>query len=503
MNQSFAIAAGHESTLAAASEILKAGGNAFDAVIAAYAVSWIAEPAMAGAAGGAFANLRTYNGDSFILDFFCQTPKQKKAAKAVDFFPIEVNFGTTTETFHIGKGASATPGSVAGIYALHDRFGTIPMIELLQPAIELAKNGVVINDFQYLDFQLLESILRQDKQADSIFFDNEKLKKPGQKILMPQFADFLDYLGREGKNAFYRGEVAQKVVRDYQSGGGFLTMNDFENYQVIWRRPLVFPFRNRTILTNPLPSTGGSLMAIFMKYLENFEIPKQAISKEHLTQILQAFLKINSIEKSTDGIAKMLNQILPNHIPFMKSRSSKRGATTHMNIVDKWGNAISLTASLGEGCGYFIEGTDIQMNNMLGEAALLPNGFHSWQPDVRLSSMMAPTLVLNENQQTEIVTGSGGAGRIPYAIAQVLKYLIDHNMDIEEAVNTPRIHLEHGILNVENEFSAFDIATNHKIKMKIWKEKSLYFGGAHTIQIQKDTIQAVGDNRRDGVGASR
>lgn len=499
MNQ-FAVAAGHEETVKAASDILKAGGNAFDAAIAAYIVSWIAEPVMAGAAGGAFANLRTKEGDTFLLDFFCQTPKQKKLAQAVDFFPVEVDFGTATEVFHVGKGSSAVPGSVAGVFALHERLGSMPMRALVQHAIELGKNGVLVNDFQYLDFQLLEAILRLDPKADSIFFENEILKKPGQKMAMPQFADFLDYLWREGKDAFYKGEIAQKVAADYQNGGGYLTMDDFENYEVVWRKPLAFSFRDKTILTNPLPSTGGALMSIFMKSLERFEIPKEVISQDHFTQYLQVFLNINALEKSEKNLERKLREIFTEAFSLPDKNSSKRGSTTHLNIVDKWGNAISMTSSLGEGCGYFIEGTDIQMNNMLGEAALLPNGFHSWEPDVRLCSMMTPTLVLDKTKNLEVVTGSGGAGRIPYAIGQVLKNLIDFDMGLSEAVNAPRVHMEHGIFNVEKEFGEFSVPPDLAIQLKAWQERSLYFGGTHTIQVKNGMLKASGDERRDGIG---
>jgi gamma-glutamyltranspeptidase/glutathione hydrolase len=179
---SFAISAGHEKTAEAASEILKSGGNAYDAAIAAFFASCVAEPCMTGLGGGAFANVFTADGQSMIFDFFCQTPQVKKIAEAVDFYPITVNFGTTTEIFHVGKGSSGVPGAIAGVYALHEKFGSMPMRELVQPAIDLAKNGIVINDFQYFDFQLLESILKVDKQANSVFFDNVQLKNENAAI---------------------------------------------------------------------------------------------------------------------------------------------------------------------------------------------------------------------------------------------------------------------------------------------------------------------------------
>ena len=139
---SFAVSAGHQKTAEAAALMLESGGNAFDAGIAAFFASCVAEPCMSGAGGGAFANVFTAKGESMIFDFFCQTPMHKKAASEVDFYPITVNFGTATEIFHVGKGSTGVPGAIAGMYDLHEKLGSMPMRELVQPAMDLAKNGV-------------------------------------------------------------------------------------------------------------------------------------------------------------------------------------------------------------------------------------------------------------------------------------------------------------------------------------------------------------------------
>lgn len=499
---SFAISAGHEKTAEAANLILEAGGNAFDAAIAAFYASCITEPCMTGAGGGAFANILTANGESLIVDFFCQTPKSKKLADAVDFYPITVNFGTATEVFHVGKGSTGVPGAIAGMYAIHEKFGSMPMRELVQPAIDLAKNGVVINDFQYFDFQLLESILRVDKQSFPIFFENDVLKTPGKITKMPQFADFLEILAIEGKDLFYRGEIAQKIAADYTANGGFLQLADFEDYEVILRKPLSFSYKNKTVLTNPLPSTGGANLALFLKYLEKEKLPKQPFSKEHVLTLFHVFTQLENAKKSPLGLIgsleKVLGQNFQKELKNNRPKTGKRGATTHFSIVDKAGNAISLTGSLGEGCGYFIEGTDIQLNNMLGEAALLPDGFHSWIPDTRLSSMMSPTLVLNDQQKIEMVIGSGGASRIPAAIGQVISYLADYQLEVNTAVNGPRVHLEHNSFNIDKEFVGNFTEAELKVKVTKWQEKSLFFGGVHTVVSDGKTLSAAGDNRRDG-----
>ncbi len=487
---SFAIAAGHDATADTALEILKIGGNAFDAAIAAFMTSFVSEPCMASGGGGAFANVRQADGTCFVYDFFCQTPKVKRPTEEIEFVPIEVDFGTTTELFHIGKGSVGVPGSIAGIFAMHKAHGSIPMKDLVQLPMEYAKAGVAVNDFQGLDIDLLKDILTYTEHGRSLFVKNDEIVKRGDVIKMPALADFLDYMSREGSDVFYKGEIAQKIVED-QKVGGHLTMADFENYEVIVRKPLHFKYREKNIYTNPLPSIGGSLIAHYLKYLETQDLPEFPKSKDYVLGLYQALSKAEDLDRRPNGLAQSLE--------YLFSKNKKHGSTTHFNIVDKYGNAVSLSSTIGEGCGYFIDGTDIQLNNMLGEAALLPDGFHSWDTDVRLSSMMAPTIVTNANDKLEIVTGTGGASRIPSAISQVLHYLLDFKLSVDDAVNFPRVHLGHNVFNLEPDFNVDFDQSHFKEELKKWDEQSLFFGGAHTILSRGGSLYASGDERRDGV----
>ena len=487
---SFAIAAGHDATADTALEILKSGGNAFDAAIAAMMTAFVAEPGMSSGGGGAFANVRTTDGTCRIFDFFSQTPKHKRPVNEVEFFPIEVDFGTTTEIFHVGKGSTAVPGSIAGLFALHEQFGTIPMKQLVEIPVHYAKNGVLINEFQYYDYKLLENIFKIDPKAMPIFFKNGVLKNIGESIEMPGLADFLGYMAEEGKAAFYKGEIAEKIIKNYKEGGGYLTQEDFDNYEVVIRKPLKFGYKGKTILTNPFPSIGGKLIAHTMHFLEEELIKGMPLGDEHLKRLYNVLVK-------TDALGKYSHELKSSFKAIQKNK--KHGSTSHLSIVDKWGNAIAVTMTIGEGSGYFVENTDIQLNNMLGEAALLPSGFHSWDSDIRLSSMMAPTIVLDENKNLEIVTGSAGASRIASTISQILHYLIDYKVSVEQGVNLPRTHLEHGVFNVENGFKHNVNDNFFKDELKEWDSKSLFFGGAHTILNRKGSLYASGDDRRDGV----
>jgi len=473
------IAAGHNKTTEAAALILKEGGNAFDAAIAAFFASFITEPCMSSAGGGAFANILTAKGESIFLDFFCQTPKQKRPISDIDFEPMVVNFGETTETFHVGMGAIAVPGVIAGIYHIHEYFATMPMQVLLEPALEIARNGVLINDFQFFDIRVLESIMTKEEECRKIFYPDGKPIAVGKTLRMPAMADYLEYLVKEGKREFYEGEFAKQLVKDSKEKGGFLTLEDMLDYKVNSSKPLSFSYRDKTILTNPLPSIGGTLLGLVMRKLEKTYKGYQPFSPEHVQNLQQIVDEVFRIERTVTNLNK------------------KWGSTSHFNIVDKEGNAINITMSNGEGCGYMLPGTNIMLNNMLGEASLLPNGFHSWTPNTRLSSMMSPTLVTNSEGAFEIAIGTGGASRIPAAIAQVLHYLIDFKMDVNEAVHAARLHNEHLELNLEPDFVGKHLPQN-QLNVVNWEEPAMFFGGVHTIQKKGNMMYAAGDTRREG-----
>lgn len=484
----FAIAAGHERTAQAASEILKLGGNAIDAAIAALMMAWVAEPCLSSAGGGGFALVRTANGDAKVFDFFCQTPQKRRPMSEVDFFPVLVNFGDAQETFHVGKGATAMPGAVAGIFALHQQHGSLPMHELAQPAILAAKEGVPVKDFQRFSFELLAPILKLSKHGEALYFQNDQIIPVGTILKLPQLADYLDYLSREGKNAFYQGEIAQQIVQDYQANGGFLTMADFEAYEVKIRQPLHFTYRDQIILTTPEPSIGGMLIQLVLQQLSKSNAFPDYRSAAYIESLHAAFSNVNAIDKTPEKLRAALQHW----------QQQTWGSTTHFSIADRWGNIVSLTSSNGEGCGYFVKGTDIQLNNMLGEAVLMPKGFHSWQENVRLNSMMTPTIVLDKKLKPTVALGTGGASRIAFAIAQILHLIIDHKLPIAEAIEASRVHLEHNTFHIEAGFDDLPPANHFPQQVKYWHQRSLFFGGIHAIQQQGKTWQAVGDARRQG-----
>lgn len=552
-----AIAAGHPQTVEAGVEMLRLGGNAFDAVSAAIAASFVTEPGLTSAAGGGFLLAHTpngqTNGQNTLFDFFTQTPRHKRLFKedssGVDFYPIDVNFGSVTQQFHIGLGSMAVPGCLAGLCHVHQKLGRLPLKEILQPAIQFAQDGVEVNAFQSYCFDILGPILLRSDEFKSILMPQGKRAQEGDRIKMTTFAQTLRDIAVKGPDYLYRGEIGRQLAQDCQDKGGYITMADLEGYQVLERSPLMLNYRGKTLLTNPPPSSGGALIAFALELLsgmalENIpfgslphirlltkvmqltnvarkdgydahlytaDIAKTFLSNEHSQDYAEQLLAFLTSDNSTNQDSLMDSpQTVLNKMGLNKRDLNKWGSTTHISVIDAEGNAASVTASNGEGSGYAIPGTGIMVNNMLGEADLHPHGFHQWPENLRISSMMAPTIVLNEDHRPEIVLGSGGSNRIRTAILQVLSNLVDFGMPIESAVNRPRVHWENGTLGLEPgltdlhpeaEIAAqrfpFDRTVNQ------WDAPNMFFGGVHAVVKAVDAdgvsvFDGAGDRRRGG-----
>ncbi len=497
LSKSYAISAGNPATLEAAEVILENGGNAVDAAISAYFASFVAEPCMASIGAGGFAMVSD-NQRSTLIDFFCQTPVTKVETDSLEFYPITIDFGTTTEDFHVGKGSCATPGAIAGIFKMHELWGSIPLRDLAAQAISFARDGVMIDTFQSYDISLLAEIFKLSEEGVSLLFQNGSPKQDGDTIKMVQYADFLDVLVHEGQDLFYKGEIARTIANDFKGQGGNLTYEDFTNYEAIVRKPISIKWQDHRVESTPYPSAGGALTSAFLhEFTDKLDRLPEHLSNEHFERLKRTFGTINGIKDDTRKISDYLSRKLGVSYPS-SSAAHKWGGTSHFNIVDKNGLAVALTTSIGEGCGYFIPGTDMQMNNMLGESALLPEGFHSWSTDTRLRSMMTPTIIRDKSGTIRLVTGSGGAGRIPFAIAQIIINNILYDQPIHQSVQNPRIHITNESINVERGYSI-----ENKSDVTIWNDPSLYFGGVHSIAIRDSKLSAAGDNRRHGVSINK
>ncbi len=499
------VAAGHRQTAMAAVSVLRAGGNAFDAALAAQFAACVVEPVFTSLGGGGFLLAHRANGESRLYDFFVQTPLKKRPARALDFYPIHADFGPTTQEFHIGMGSVATPGMVKGLFQVHADLCTLPMSRLIEPALRLAQRGVRLNALQAFSFRVLTPILTANRETFALYRheNGKRLLREGELHRQSALADTLEALAREGERLFYRGDIAERIVRDARALGGSLGAEDLARYRVRRRRPFAFRYRGHRLLTNPPPSSGGALIAFALKLLEPFDLPALTFGSTAylglLARAMEATQDARSGALATTAARLLGKRLVARYRAGIVAPASTRG-TTQISVIDARGNMASLTTSNGEGSAYVVPGTGVMLNNMLGEDDINPHGFHRWPPGERLSSMLAPTLVFAPDG-TRLALGSGGSKRIRTAMLQVLLNRLAFGTSIRTAVARPRIHMEDGQLDIEAGFRAQALArlAEQAPQRKLWTERSLFFGGVHACEAHGLRLTGAGDDRRGGV----
>lgn len=411
-------------------------------------------------------------------------------------------------------GSMATPGAIRGLFSVHRDLCRLPMEVIIQPASNAAREGIPLNSFQHYISDIVSPILTSSPNALRLHESRDRpgqLAKMGETVQQPDMADAFEALAREGEELFYLGEMAKEVVHACRENGGCLTAADLEQYQAVRRAPLNLKYHSTSMLTNPAPSVGGTLIAFALSLLEPEQLGRfDPRSHAHLARIARAqqltqqlrgekgvdrdLDEATSREILTDAYLESYRQIMQNHAGFSRG-------TTQISIADAEGNVASMTLSNGEGAGYVIPGTGIMMNNMLGEEDINPHGFHQWPENRRIASMMSPTLAFSRESDA-LVTGSGGSNRIRSAILQVLVNSIDFGMEISQAVEEPRLHYENGVLNLESGTSqnVLQQLEGEFEQHRLWPEKNLFFGGAHSVvRDHKGNLHGQGDSRRGGV----
>jgi gamma-glutamyltranspeptidase/glutathione hydrolase len=470
-----AVAAGHPLTAEAGAGVLAAGGNAVDACIAAACVSWVCESPLTGPGGGGFMLVHdAADGRTRVLDFFVAVPR---AAHTSELLELAVDFdGDTQQFFRTGAAAVAVPGTALGLEAAHRRWGTLPWRELLAPAARLAREGVELTPMQAYLHRILDGLLRHSPEGDSMYGPGRPLGV-GERFVIPDLATTLERLADEGAAALYRGELAHALVDHVRAGGGALAQEDLESYRVVRRRPVAVAYRDAEFRSNPPPSSGGVLIALGLRALGEAAPTAGAVAAAMEVQeaardaaFARALYRGGVVQKLLSG-------------------------TTHISVVDGRGDAASLSASLGSGSGVVVPGTGIHLNNMLGEFDLAGAA----RPGERLTSMMAPSLVLRDGRP-RLVVGSAGSNRLRGAILQVVANVVGGGMDVAAAVDAPRVHAEEGVVHCEDAAAA-DVLESEGRPVVRWRERNLYFGGVSAVEVREDgTLAAAGDPRRGGAG---
>jgi len=525
------IAAGDPETAKAGALILQKGGNAVDAAVAAAFVSFISEVGVVHLGGSGIAQIfkPSVNGadpSCIVYDFFSDMPGlgNDQGVTPKDFEKVIIDFGPTTQEFYLGRGSVAVPGNIFGLCQMARDHGRLPLAILLEPAIHLAENGHALEQFQAETCALLEPLYTHTPAMREIFNRQGRMIQNGEKLYIPHLAQTLRTLAEDGEELLRSGQLAQAIVKDQRENGGLLTFEDLKAYEVRSIEPIRFSYREYEILLPPPSSSGGVLTAFTLKLLSNFDVSSFRYgSVDHLQLLFEVMAATTRARPFWDRASDELpaieaisyflgDQFVRHYVEEVKAGLTGRSQlpilseptphpdTSHLSVIDSDGLAVSLTTTAGESAGYVVPATGFIPNNILGEADLHPTGFHNRPAGQRINTMMTPSIVLLDGK-IRLVVGSGGSIRIRSAILQVLSNLLDFRMRLVDAVNYPRVHLEHGILQCELGVDPRAIGRLEEMDYPVnrWDRKSIYFGGAHSVsRTVAGKLVGAGDNRRGG-----
>ncbi len=465
-----AVAAGDAGTAAAAQAVLRAGGNAFDAAVGAGFAAAVCEPTLSSLGGGGFLLARPAEGPPTLVDFFVDTPGRGLGPDRLEphFTPVTVRFSGADQVFHVGYGSVAVPGCLAGYLHVHRRFGRLDLAEVLAPAQSMARAGAVLSSTQAEIVRLLAEILTRSDEGRSVFAPSGRLPVAGERLRNEAYADFLAAVAEGRVTGFHDAALAGPLDAAMRAGGGLLGAEDLAAYQVVEREPLTVDLHGVRVHTNPRPAFGGGLVALGLAQLAEGRTLAEALREISERDVISAV-------RSVKG-------------------------TTHVSVSDHEGNVAAMTTSNGSCSGVFVPGTGVQLNNVMGERDLHPEGFHAAPPGMRVGSMMAPTVV-ERTDGSVLALGSGGSERIRSAITLVAARLLTQDDDAAGAVRASRVHWDGDRWQVEPGLDAALAAQLAGQPMNVWPERDLYFGGVQLVATWPDGADAAGDSRRDGAAA--
>lgn len=474
-------------------DLMKKGGNAFDAMVATEMALAVTFPFAGNLAGGGFMVYRLANGDVGSIDYREKAPLQASEDMYLDEEGNVIPGMSTTGAMAIG-----VPGTVDGILQVHEKFGTLPLEEILSPVIALAKKGFVVTEKQENRLKYYDSILTA---VNGKSLDEFSGKKEGDTIKRLQLAQTLSSISKYKRDGFYAGEVAEKMVSFIQEKGGILSLEDLELYRAQWRAPIQFHYENLNIISMGPPSSGGMTMAQIFKMIEPFNIGQYEHNKTEYIQLLtesfrRAYADRNFYLGDPDFVDIPTEQLLNNkylndrmsNFTFDKATSSSNVSkgevnyvesdeTTHYSIVDQFGNAVSVTTTINGGYGskLYSEELGLFFNNEMDDFSAkpgVPNMFgligaeaNKIQPQKRMLSSMTPTIVEKDNELF-VVVGTPGGSTIITAVAQTILNAHEFDMSMQEAVNANRFHHQWLPDMVTFEPNGFDDATLEELTTK-------------------------------------
>ncbi|MCP4808835.1 MAG: hypothetical protein GY913_06270 [Proteobacteria bacterium] len=462
------IAAGSPLTVQAGVRAFELGGNAVDACVAAKIMAGVAEPLLTGLGGAGIAMVRHHQ-DVHVVDFVTAMPGLGRAPGQVPAMDeVVLDFGPTTQAFHVGPSSVAVPGMPYGLWELHERFGRVDLRKLVEPALHACVHGAPVTaGFEEVG-GLLFKIQECSDETRRLFAGRSGHLKEGETFLNPDLADVIEEFSTDGPDVFRSGDVGRAMVSAV--GEGLLTIEDLAAYDVHLRDPLTVGFQGADVYLPGTPSTGG---------------PQIGLALEALPDELAAWPRI----ESTIALAQAMDAA---------EQRMGSGFTTHVSCVDQEGGTCSITSSLGETAGRLAGRTGLLINNFLGEEDVNPPGTVT-PAGARMRTMMAPSLIVGTDRV--LTMGSGGSTRIRSAVLHAIVRLLAHDASPEDAANGPRCHMEGGVLRTETYGRPLGYAQQVAARFPnhvAFPVPSMFFGGVHIAGLVGSTFVGAGDRRRSG-----
>lgn len=510
-------------------DVLRAGGNAVDAAVAvAFALATV-YPEAGNLGGGGFMVARMEDGTVGTLDFREKAPGGASRDMYVD------SAGEVTNRSLAGHLASGVPGSVAGLWAAHQRFGSLPWRDLVEPAIRMARDGFVVDSAFARSVAAARDWLAPWEASAQLFLPGGQPIAAGSTWRNPDLAGVLERIAERGPVGFYEGETATLIAAEMRRGGGLISLEDLRGYQPVWRDPLEFTYRGHTVISMPPSSSGGITLRLIAGILDGFDLGADgwhSLTSLHLEAeaMRLAFADRNEFLGDPDFVRIPARLMEPDYLDSLRATIRADVATpsvdvvpglgeilepthtTHFSVVDGMGNAVALTTTLNElyGSGVTVAGGGFLLNDEMDDFTAkvgVPNMFglvqgeaNSIVPGKRMLSAMTPTIVLDSTGLPMLVTGARGGPRIITAVFQVISNVLDYGMDIGAAVDAPRIHLQHLPDILYYEANGLDSATIRALAAEGYtlQSRNGYVGSAPSILRRNGVWTGIADPRTGG-----
>jgi gamma-glutamyltranspeptidase/glutathione hydrolase len=476
--------------------IMKKGGNAFDAMVATELALAVSYPQAGNIGGGGFMVFRTTNGETGALDY-----REKAPLAATKNMYLDTEGNVIEGKSTASSVASGIPGTLAGLFQVHKKYGSLPIAEILAPVIALAENGVVVTEFQAQSLANYRETFIKTNGRNSLF---SQVYKAGDTIKYPALAATLKRIAKNGRDEFYKGETAKKLVAFLNTKDGNMTLEDLSQYEAKWRAPITFTYKDLKITSMSPPSSGGFCLNQIMKMIEPFNLTDMGHNSLKAIQVIteaerRAFADRNAFLGDPDFVKIPVKELLDSVYiqnrmsDFSFAQASKSSIigkgkvkgyeskqTTHYSIVDAQGNAISATTTLNDNYGskIYCDELGFFLNNQMDDfsaKAGVPNLYgltgseaNSIAPGKRMLSSMTPTVV-EKNGKLFMVVGTPGGSTIITSVLQTILNVSEFNMSMQEAVNAPRFHHQWLPDEITFEPDSFDKGLLAKVKAKGYK----------------------------------